>query len=212
MSAGPEESDLLSPLLQRYETAAGSWPRDTMTGLYSYGLLRFALDHLTESAPSSTTSLAFVLLDLDDFGRTNSRLGFAEGDRLLKVVGASLNRCVRDEDVPAHLCQDDFAVILPRTEARFAHVAAERMRRAVTDIPEVGLTASVGFAMYPQDAGTPEFLARTQSLVRVRRMNRNSTSMESAARQVRARCRDGGSRRLNPVKRDWSRHGARRRI
>jgi len=74
------------------------------------------------------------LADLDGFKRLNDTFGHLEGDRVLRAVAAALRGSMRRED---HGCYrwggDEFAVLLPGTDADGALTAMERLRQLVSD-------------------------------------------------------------------------------
>jgi diguanylate cyclase (GGDEF)-like protein len=160
----------LLPLSAVYANAAMSLNReyqalhDQLTGLPNRTLLlRRTADALTEASRTGA-KCGFLLLDLDRFKEVNDTLGHLLGDRLLQVIAYRLARSVRPGDVVARLGGDEFAVLLPavRTITVAAEVAA-RLRAALAEAVRLeGMTfeieASVGIAMYPDDAATVEVL------------------------------------------------------
>jgi diguanylate cyclase (GGDEF)-like protein len=98
-------------------------------------------------------SVAYI--DVDDFKTVNDRQGHSAGDRLLKTVADALRRNVRDVDTVARIGGDEFAVLMPETDAHAAQVAMRRMRRRLLEETRRAgwpVTASVGvvtFALAP---------------------------------------------------------------
>ena len=101
---------------------------------------------------------AVLFLDLDQFHQLNQAMGHEDGDDVLKDVSTSLRRVLRDSDVIARLGGDEFAALL--TEVRdpdaVFHVA-RRLLRSLGDAVvapghEAPVQASIGVAMYPDDA------------------------------------------------------------
>ena len=62
--------------------------------------------------PRSTT-VALVMLDLDDFKKVNDVFGHGVGDQLLMRVADALRSSVRSEDVVSRVGGEEFAIILP---------------------------------------------------------------------------------------------------
>lgn len=108
--------------------------------------------------------VAVLMLDLDRFKHVNDVLGYAFGDRLLQQVAQRLSGVlVRTGDVVARLSGDEFAVLLPDTDAARAQLVAERMATAfveplVFDDQMVDLGASIGIAVSPDHAADADSL------------------------------------------------------
>src|SRR5213076_767116 len=100
------------------------------------------------------STVALVVLDLDDFKAVNERHGHPFGDGLLQGVGAQLRKSVRSGDTAARTGGEEFALILPGTGAEAAQEIAERVGVAVAQLSPEGsdLTCSAGVAVYPVDA------------------------------------------------------------
>ncbi|MBT3275043.1 MAG: response regulator, partial [Spirochaetales bacterium] len=145
----------LDALVSSYESAAGSSPKDSLTGLFNFGFLGYLLDHLLESAVQPSEDITLAIIDIDGFRQLNDQAGYLEGDRLLKTVGNSIAETLRDGDIPARLSNDRFGAVLMSTGAKLAHIAAERIRSAVQNIDYENLSVSIGISSYPEDAATP---------------------------------------------------------
>jgi diguanylate cyclase (GGDEF)-like protein len=119
-----------------------------------------------EDAAMSGSTLALLFVDLDRFKDVNDTLGHQAGDRLLQQVAATFGDAVRHDDFAARLGGDEFAVIveIPPEQAReVAFNLAERVRQEL-QIPDpasgadLAIGATIGIALYPQDAASAESL------------------------------------------------------
>ena len=164
---------LAFPLAAVYFSAALSVKRDhqanhdELTGLLNRKMLARQSSEALAGAAREGSKAGFLLIDLDrstGLKQVNDTLGHAVGDRLLKLVAHRLEHSVRPGDVVARLGGDEFAVLLPAVrEASAAREVASRLRAALAEPVRLeGMTfqveASVGIAIYPDDAGTFEQL------------------------------------------------------
>ena len=72
-------------------------------------------------------------LDLDHLKEVNDGLGHAEGDRVLAHLGALLGESTRASDIVGRIGGDEFALLLPDTDAAGARVFFDRLHQAVLD-------------------------------------------------------------------------------
>ena len=137
--------------------------RDALTGLPTRARFLDRLDAAIASARRSGQSLAVLFIDLDDFKYVNDTHGHATGDSVLRRVGAKLLESVRGSDTACRFGGDEFALLLTNVSRRadVALVAAKiraslQMREAVDTGREgaapTTISASIGIAMYPEDA------------------------------------------------------------
>jgi diguanylate cyclase (GGDEF)-like protein len=137
---------------------------DGLTGLPNKRAVTEGLKRLYGQAATTGSPLALLLLDLDHFKQVNDVRGHAVGDQVLAKVGAVLQSVLRTGDFAGRNGGEEFAVILPDTETRVAVQVAERVRAAVAEISlphtDVTVTISIGIAVYPDHATTPDRLER----------------------------------------------------
>ncbi len=109
-------------------------------------------------------SLAILFLDLDRFKPINDMFGHEKGDEFLKLVGTVLTACVRATDTVTRHSGDEFVLILQDLDrgqdaGYVAHKILDAVRQSVPlNDQSVSTTASIGIALYPFDATTPDSL------------------------------------------------------
>lgn len=124
-----------------------------------------ALELLVEKHRQSFGKLGLIYIDLDGFKLVNDQYGHQTGDRFLQETAARLGQQLRPQDVLARIGGDEFAVLVADVKSRDeVNEIALRLERCFAmpvrlDGAEIEAAASVGYAMYPEDATTgPELL------------------------------------------------------
>jgi diguanylate cyclase (GGDEF)-like protein len=127
---------------------------DRLTGLINHRGFQQALRSELQKAAVRRGAVALVALDLDDFKAINELHGHTFGDGVLEGVAAQLRKSVRGADIAARTGGEEFALILPGSEAEKAQEIAERVRTAIARLSPAGteLSCSAGVAVYPVDA------------------------------------------------------------
>ncbi len=152
---------------------------DRLTGLPNRERFRDAVVQAIAGSASTPQPLAVLTLDLDRFKHVNDVLGYAFGDRLLQAVAERLSQQVRSpDDMVARLGGNEFAILLQRSDAADAHDVAQRINQSF-ELPlafedqTVDLSAGIGFACWPGDAGDADTL-----------LSRSEIAMYAAKRQL----------------------------
>jgi diguanylate cyclase (GGDEF)-like protein/PAS domain S-box-containing protein len=131
--------------------------RDALTGLPNRALLADRAGQAILAAARARGSLALLFLDLDRFKLVNDSLGHAAGDALLRAVAERLAATLRRDDTLARLGGDEFALLWnglkePGDAAALAQRALAILARPFTiEGRTLGVTASIGISVYPDD-------------------------------------------------------------
>jgi diguanylate cyclase (GGDEF)-like protein len=154
---------------------------DGLTGLANYRRLHEVIRSEIERVGRTERPFALLLMDLDDFKSINDRLGHVTGNRALVRVAEAMTSSCRAVDTPGRFGGDEFAMILPETDATAALAVAGRIRHRLSDSGEMpALSLSIGIAEYPRDGATSEALLDRADRD-LYRMKRGPRSTESAA-------------------------------
>ncbi|MGH2671268.1 MAG: GGDEF domain-containing protein, partial [bacterium] len=113
---------------------------DVLTGCGSLDALDRRLRDEFERARRYSLQFALVLLDVDRLREVNERLGQPAGDRVLGEIGAMMQREIRAPDFVARYGGDEFALILPETDASGGREFVERLRQVLAGhtFPDLG--------------------------------------------------------------------------
>jgi len=139
---------------------------DSLTGLPNRSLFYQTLELAIGLAREKAWRIVVLFIALDRFKNINDSLGAALGDELLRQFSNRLVQCVRLRDTVGRMGNDEFALILTMTrDQQDAVNVANQVRdalRAPFDLSGHGatLTASIGIAVYPDDAIEPETLIK----------------------------------------------------
>jgi diguanylate cyclase (GGDEF)-like protein len=168
---------------------------DPLTGLKNSLAFKEEADLLFKTAKRHNYPLTVGFIDLDDFKSVNDRQGHAEGDRVLKVVAATLQLSARESDIAARLGGDEFAVVLSHTDIAGAETFFNRLHeRFLWAMKEGGwpIGFSVGVAIFAD--GAPSYSDALKSadtlMYRVKSGSRNNviyevfSGIDASARQA----------------------------
>ncbi|MBJ7308900.1 EAL domain-containing protein [Rugamonas sp. CCM 8940] len=156
----------ISERRQAHQRLARMARYDGLTGLPNRSLFYQTLSEAIELAQDKEWRIVVLFIALDRFKNINDSLGPGQGDELLRQFSNRLVQCVRLRDTVGRLGGDEFALILTMTrDQQDAVYVANEVRealRAPFDLHghAAALTASIGIAMYPDDATDPETLVR----------------------------------------------------
>ncbi len=143
--------------------AQPSSSNDALTGLPSRQLVADRIAYALALAEREGIAFALLHLNLDRFKPINDALGRAVGDRLLVEVAHRLKATMRQVDTVCRLGDDEFLMLLHQADMQRAEGAARRVIESlkapfVVDGVNLGVSASIGVALYPGDGSTLEAL------------------------------------------------------
>ncbi len=132
---------------------------DDLTRLLNHGTFQERLARMIAAGEQ----FSLVMIDLDGFKAVNDALGHQAGDRVLREIASVIVRAGRDSDSVFRYGGDEFAMLLPGTDAVGAFSVAERVRAAIGGRAgsdgwrsgDVAVSAAMGLATYPADGATP---------------------------------------------------------
>jgi diguanylate cyclase (GGDEF)-like protein/PAS domain S-box-containing protein len=143
---------------------------DPLTGLTNRTAFAISLDRQLSEQARDHAPFALLGIDLDRFKAVNDTLGHPLGDKLLKRVADRLRAAVREGDVVARIGGDEFSILLtgpvtPDNAALLSGRIVEMIRRPfIIDGEVVGIGASVGVALAPQDGASAVTLMKRADL------------------------------------------------
>jgi diguanylate cyclase (GGDEF)-like protein len=188
-------------LVRREADALRMAELDDLTGLGNYRMFMRQLTAEVARSRRYEDPFSLVLLDLDGFKAINDELGHLAGDDALRLVAVALRDALREEDVCCRQGGDEFAVIAVRAGEQEAHELAERLARAIAEIPfgpdgERRLGAGVGWATFGAPArSVDELILRADAALRqTKRMNGGALRVGPSRASEAPAGRDGRDR------------------
>lgn len=139
---------------------------DQLTGFANRALFQDRLEQAVAAARRNRQRMAVLFLDLDDFKRVNDTLGHLAGDALLRLAAQRIAGCLRKSDTGARLGGDEFAILVTSlSHEDDALRVAEKMLALLREPLSLkganqALSASIGIATFPRDAGSAEELLK----------------------------------------------------
>jgi len=181
--------------------------KDHLTSLYNRGYFQYRLHSEIRRGQRYRRTLSLLLIDLDDFKRINDRYGHPEGDHLLRLTADTIMSNIRfrggresyELDIPCRYGGDEFAVILPETDAGQAAIIAERLRKEIHKRCSAGMrerlarfsgarppegmeiTVSLGVSSFPENASDVEELikAADDAMYAVKNASKNGVAVSA---------------------------------
>jgi diguanylate cyclase (GGDEF)-like protein len=183
-----QSSKSYSDLIRWGEVARKRAITDEMTGLYNQRFLEESIKERLSNQSMNFRMMSLLMMDLDKIHSINNLHGTKAGDLVIKSASKIIISCLRPGDIPARLSGDEFAILLPDTDANDAIKAAERIREKIEteqiEVPQspgspntvlISTCTSIGIAIAPVHANTTEDLeeAADAALRKAKELGRN---------------------------------------
>ncbi len=163
---------------------------DELTGLPNRRLFQDRLASAIERARRTGVQAALLLVDLDHFKQVNDTVGHHAGDELLRHVSNLFTSRVRRSDTVARTGGDEFSLILEEPMSRADAVRVGQTLMQLLDEPfefeghSVRVGASVGIAVFPDDASDAESLCIAADLRMYAGKNGANNAAENQPRKI----------------------------
>lgn len=154
------------------------------------------LDSAILRASRNHDSFALAYLDMDGFKQVNDTYGHLVDDQLLIQIASRLKDRLRGADTVARLGGDEFGLVLDELSdgdvaLRVAQALVDSLQAPFAlhgndgDI-DVEISASIGLAMYPDNATEPDALihAADEAMYQIKRAGRNGCCLAQASPQT----------------------------
>lgn len=157
---------------------------DPLTGLSNRLLLNDRLDHAIHHAARFNKCVAAIFCDLDNFKPINDTYGHSAGDAILKHVATAMKDVLRREDTVCRFGGDEFVILIEELDTfgylqdilEKIHKITEKKFKIENN--ELSIAMSIGAAIYPNDAKTPEALLKCadEAMYRAKNSGKNRFS------------------------------------
>jgi len=156
---------------------------DPLTGLYNRRLFAESFEKEMNRARRYGLPLGIVMLDLHRFKEVNDRYGHPRGDDILRAAATTLQKSLRTSDFAFRIGGDEFALLLPQTDAAQALALSRRIESIFEEtLRPLQLAFSVtmdhGIATFPQDGDQSDQLIRVadERLYQLKHTNHSRTT------------------------------------
>jgi diguanylate cyclase (GGDEF)-like protein len=133
---------------------------DGLTGLLNHSCCFQKIDAELKRFVRYKTDVSLMMIDIDNFKAVNDTYGHLIGDNVLAALGVIIREEAREADFCCRYGGEEFAVIMPLTDANSAGTLAERLRARIAQTLFDGrtITVSIGVASCSEDIRTPQAL------------------------------------------------------
>ena len=170
---------------ERLEAAEAAAHHDVLTGLPNRRAFEARMQELEADHARTGITVSLMMIDLDRFKEINDRHGHAAGDACLQVAGHVIAQSCRHTAHVSRFGGEEFAVLLPDTDASTAGEQAERVRSLVERATArhngltIDITCSIGVAELPPGGTRDELIsAADRALYSAKNAGRNAVRID----------------------------------
>ena len=145
--------------------------RDPLTNLYNRRKFDEFMQYEIIRATRHQRDFSVIMIDLDNFKYINDTFGHPIGDMVIKELAVMLAAELRKDDILARMGGDEFAIILPETEAASGFQVANKLRQTLADkefelpVGKIRSTASFSLVSFPEDGRTADQIYSAMDVV-----------------------------------------------
>lgn len=161
---------------------------DALTGIHNRRWMDEAFPRAMRRCSLNKLPVAIMIADIDFFKRVNDTHGHLVGDTALRTVAESMAKNLRPFDLLVRYGGEEFALLLPDTDAEKAGIVAERLRALVAgskiqhDTVSFQVTISIGIALARDERTLETLLGEAdRALYRAKELGRNRVEVFSQA-------------------------------
>ena len=160
---------------------------DALTGLYNRRLFAESFEKELNRARRYGLPLGIVIVDLHRFKEVNDKYGHPRGDEVLRAAATTLQKALRTSDSAFRIGGDEFALLLPQTDAAQAIALSRRIETVFAETLRplqlaFAVTMDHGVATFPQDGDQSDQLIRVadERLYRFKHANHVRAAADSS--------------------------------
>jgi diguanylate cyclase (GGDEF)-like protein/PAS domain S-box-containing protein len=163
---------------------------DTLTGLPNRRYLETQIHSRLEELRRAGMGFGVLFMDIDNFKKINDTFGHEVGDRVLQMVGGTLNGNSRFFDVVGRWGGEEFISVICNVDDHTLKDIAERFRVLVaqstlTDLDSLSVTISIGGTLAASEDSNESIVRRADAnLYRAKNSGKNRVVLEASVNSV----------------------------
>lgn len=168
---------------------------DSLTGIWNVRYLKERLAVVHQESERLQQPYGVIFIDVDHFKQFNDKNGHPAGDEVLKQVANLLKTQCHERQTPTRYGGEEFVILCEDSTLKEVAECAERIQKTIEQTPfpygdkqPLGkVTASLGVAVFPQHAGSPEQLLKNadEALYQAKQSGRNQVKVYSKVEAIK---------------------------
>ncbi|NVK39545.1 MAG: diguanylate cyclase [Gammaproteobacteria bacterium] len=157
--------------------------KDSLTGLYNHTYILDKLKQACRQAKEKQQPLSFAMVDIDFFKKINDNYGHPVGDKVILALSLFLTQRLRSTDSIGRYGGEEFAVILPNTDAQQALTVMNNIRQVFSQLEhsadegEFRVSFSCGICSFNGSNGDFIIEHADQALYEAKKQGRNNVQV-----------------------------------